>query len=97
MKLQTIGIDLGKTSFHLIGMDERGNVVLRRRFSRTQLVQFMSKLENLPCRYGSLLWLRYPRPNLEDARPLRAPHSGEVCSSVCEIEQERLQRRGGDC
>jgi hypothetical protein len=45
MKVRTIGIDLGKTSFHLIGMDERGNVVLRRRFSRTQLITYISKLD----------------------------------------------------
>ncbi len=45
MKVRTIGIDLGKTSFHLIGMDERGNVVLRRRFSRTQLITHISKLD----------------------------------------------------
>jgi transposase len=45
MKLRTIGIDLGKTTFHLIGMDERGNVLLRRRFSRTQLITYISKLD----------------------------------------------------
>jgi transposase len=45
MKVHTIGIDLGKTSFHLIGMDERGNIVLRRRFSRTQLAIYTSKLD----------------------------------------------------
>jgi len=44
MQVRTIGIDLGKTSFHLIGMDERGNVVLRRRFSRTQLIGYASRL-----------------------------------------------------
>jgi transposase len=45
MKVRTIGIDLGKRSFYLIAMDERGNVVLRRRFSRTQLITHISKLD----------------------------------------------------
>jgi transposase len=45
MKVHTIGIDLGKTSFHVIGMDERGNIVLRRKFSRMQLITYISKLE----------------------------------------------------
>ena len=27
MKIHTIGIDLGKTSFHLVGLNERGEVV----------------------------------------------------------------------
>jgi hypothetical protein len=30
MKIHTIGIDLGKTSFHLVGLNERGEVVVRR-------------------------------------------------------------------
>jgi hypothetical protein len=35
-----IGIDLGKNWFHLIGIDERGGTVLRRKMNRTQLAAF---------------------------------------------------------
>jgi transposase len=40
MNIHTIGIDLGKTSFHLVGLSERGVVVVRKRFSRAQLLRF---------------------------------------------------------
>jgi hypothetical protein len=30
MELQTLGIDLGKTSFHLVGVDLGGSVVVRK-------------------------------------------------------------------
>jgi predicted NBD/HSP70 family sugar kinase len=40
MKIHTIGIDLGKTSFHLVGLNERGEVIVRKRFSRAQLFRF---------------------------------------------------------
>lgn len=40
MKLHTIGIDLGKTVFHLVGLDQRGEVVVRKAFSRKQLLHF---------------------------------------------------------
>src|SRR3954467_10155555 len=40
MELHTIGIDLGKTVFHLVGLDQRGQVVVRKKFSRTQLLRF---------------------------------------------------------
>jgi len=40
MKIHAIGIDLGKTSFHLVGLNERGEVVVRKRFSRAQLLRF---------------------------------------------------------
>ena len=32
--ITTIGIDLGKNTFHLIGMDARGRIVLHRRIAR---------------------------------------------------------------
>jgi transposase len=44
MELQTLGIDLGKTSFHLVGLDLGGRVVVRKRMSRSQLLQFTSNL-----------------------------------------------------
>ena len=35
----------GKTTFHLAGMDQRGEVVVRKRFSRAQLLRFTSNLK----------------------------------------------------
>ena len=40
MELHTIGIDLAKIVFHLVGLNLRGEVVVRKRFSRTQLLRF---------------------------------------------------------
>jgi transposase len=45
MELFTLGIDLGKTTFHLVGMSQRGEVVLRKRFSRAQLLHFTGNLK----------------------------------------------------
>jgi transposase len=44
MELHTIGIDLGKTVFHLVGLNQRGEVVVRKKFSRWQLLQFTANL-----------------------------------------------------
>lgn len=46
MQIDIIGIDLGKTVFHMIGMDAHGNVVVRRRMSRPQLLAY---LVNVPA------------------------------------------------
>ena len=35
MELHTIGIDLGKTVFHLVGLNLRGEVAVRKKCSRT--------------------------------------------------------------
>src|SRR6267142_1796725 len=45
MKLQVLGIDLGKTVFHLVGVDSTGRVVIRKRCSRTQLLAFTANLQ----------------------------------------------------
>jgi len=35
MHIASIGIDLGKTTFHLVALGERGKVLVRKKFSRT--------------------------------------------------------------
>jgi len=45
MKLHVIGIDLGKTVFHLVGLDSTGRVMIRKRCSRTQLLVFTANLQ----------------------------------------------------
>ena len=44
MEICTIGIDLGKTLFHFVGVNARGEVVVRKKGSRTQLLRFTSNL-----------------------------------------------------
>jgi len=44
MEIRTIGIDLGKTVFHLVGVNARGEVVIRKKCSRLQLLRFTSNL-----------------------------------------------------
>ena len=45
-----IGIDIGKNSFHVVGLDERGAIVLRQKWSRGQVE---ARLANMPpCLIG---------------------------------------------
>lgn len=44
MQIRAVGIDLGKTVFHLVAMNEHGKVVVRKRFSRTQLLTYTANL-----------------------------------------------------
>ena len=45
MELHTIGIDLGKTIFHRVGLNLRGEVVGRKKFSRKQVLHFTANLQ----------------------------------------------------
>jgi hypothetical protein len=44
MKIASIGIDIGKTTFHLVALDEHGSIVIRRKFSRKALLAYSAKL-----------------------------------------------------
>ena len=35
--IAVIGIDIGKNSFHVVGLDDRGAIVLRQKWSRGQI------------------------------------------------------------
>src|SRR4030081_433119 len=45
MQIRTIGIDLGKTVFHLVGLNLRGEAVVRKKCSCTQLLQFTANIQ----------------------------------------------------
>jgi len=44
MHIASIGIDLGKTTFHLVALGERNKILLRKKFTRTQLLTYTAKL-----------------------------------------------------
>ena len=45
-----IGIDIGKNSFHVVGLDQRGAIVLRQKWSRGQV---QARFTNMPpCLIG---------------------------------------------
>jgi hypothetical protein len=45
MKLHVLGIDLGKTVFHVVGLDSTGKLEIRKKCSRRQLLVFTANLE----------------------------------------------------
>lgn len=49
-QVTTIGIDIGKNTFHFIGLDSKGAIVLRQKFSRGQLGEHLANLP--PCVIG---------------------------------------------
>jgi len=44
MHIASIGIDLGKTTFHLVALGERNKILVRRKFSRSQLLAYTANL-----------------------------------------------------
>ena len=67
MELFTLGIDLGKTTFHLVGMNQRGEVVVRKRFSGAALA-LHRELEDGANRHGSLRRITFSWASVAGAR-----------------------------
>ena len=44
MTVTVLGIDLGKTVFHIIGMNEHGRIALKKRCSRSQLLKLLANM-----------------------------------------------------
>ncbi len=48
--IAVIGIDIGKNSFHIVGLDERGAIVLRQKWTRGQVEMRLANIP--PCLIG---------------------------------------------
>jgi transposase len=78
MELHAIGIDLGKTLFHLVGLDSSGNVIVRKRCSRTELLKHTANLRvqriGMEACSGSHFLARALREQGHDARLIPAQY-----------------------
>src|SRR5262245_53526863 len=46
-EMHVLGIDIAKRVFHVVGMDDRGDIVYRKRLSRHDLMPFIAKLPSV--------------------------------------------------
>ena len=79
--IAVIGIDIGKNSFHVVGHDARGAIVLRQKWSRGQVE---ARLANVPpCLIGMEACVG--AHNLSRVRP--------ACCRPCRLRQVQLGKR----
>jgi transposase len=45
MQIRSVGIDLGKTTFHLVALDDNGKVLLKKKFTQKQLITFTANMQ----------------------------------------------------
>jgi transposase len=45
MEIRWIGIDLGKTTFHRVALGRAGKVLVRKQFTKRQLLTYTAKLQ----------------------------------------------------
>ena len=85
-EMHVLGIDIAKRLFHAVGMDERGQIVYRKRLSRHDLMPFIAKLP--PVRIGIEAcggvhyWARRFREHGHEVK-LMAPHFVKPYGATC--------------
>lgn len=74
--LTVVGIDIAKRIFHLVGLDDRGKIILRKRLMRGEVMAFMAKLPRVTVGMeacgGSHYWARQLREQGHEVK-LMAP------------------------
>ena len=92
----TMGIDIGKNSFHVVGLDRRGAIVLRQKWSRGQIE---ARLANMPpCLIGmeACVGAHHLSRKLQAHGHGCATDAGEICARVLQRVEKRIPRRGGE-
>ena len=95
--IAVIGIDIGKNSFHVVGLDARGAIVLRQKWSRGQVDVRFANMP--PCLIGmeACVGAHHLSRKLQglghDARLMPAKY----VRPLFEGAEERLPRRRGGC
>ncbi len=82
-----IGIDIGKNSFHIVGQNQRGAIVLRQKWSRGQAE---TRLANLPpCLIGMEACVgASSQSQAPNAWPRCPPDAGEIRAPLFEGTEE---------
>ena len=84
-----IGIDIGKNWFRIVGLDQRGAIVLRQRWSRGQVEARFANMS--PCLIGMEACVgAHHLSQAQDAWPRCAADAVEVCAALLEGTEERL-------
>jgi hypothetical protein len=88
--IAVIGIGIGKNSFHIVGQDKRGAIVLRQKWSRGQVEARLANM--LPCLIGmeACVGAHHLSRNLQALGKRRAADAGEIRTPVFEGTEERF-------
>ena len=88
MKLHAVGIDLGKTIFHLVGLDSTGKVVIRKKCSRRQLLAFTAEPGSKFDWHGVVQRIAFSGAGAARARARSAIDAAAIREALCADQQE---------
>ncbi len=90
MQIRSVGIDLGKTTFHLVALGDNGKVLLKKKFTQRQLITFTANLQTTLIGLEACAGAHFLGRALREQGHDVETHSGSVREAICEVQQERL-------
>jgi hypothetical protein len=95
MQIHSVGIDLGKTTFHLVALGAAAKVLVKKSHT-APAADVHREPADFADRPGGLFRSAFPRTSIAEARPPCATDPCAVCEAAREVEQERLRGCGSD-
>ncbi|WP_376717409.1 hypothetical protein [Bradyrhizobium sp. 62B] len=95
--LASIGIDIGKEVFHVVGLGTDGKIAFRRKIKRLGLLEAFKLLPPSIVGNGGLSQRALCQPCAAPTWPSAKDHPCDLCEAVREGTEERLQRRRSYC
>ena len=86
--IAVVGVDIGKNSFHVVGLDDRGAIVLRQKWSRSQVEARFAKYAAVPDRDGGLRRSASSKSETQSFRPRCQTDAGEVRTAIFQGAEE---------
>ncbi len=68
MQIVSVGIDLGKTTFHLVALGVAGKVLVRKKFTQRQLLTYTVNMQTSLIG-GGMFRSAFSRTRVAEARP----------------------------
>jgi transposase len=75
VEIKTVGIDVGKSWFHLVGCSRAGKPIGRHKLNRGQLAEFVANLPPCLIGIGSMPGFAAPGSRIPEERARCAPHA----------------------
>jgi hypothetical protein len=89
MQIATFGIDLVKYSCSVVGSDDSGRVVVRRRMHRVSVIKFCRRSDAVRGCDRSVLWRSPSRSAPTGTRPRDSVNVALVCPPLRQGSEER--------
>jgi len=88
----SIGVDLGKEVFHIVGFDRGGKMVLNKQIRRFALEQGLAKLPPSIVGMEACLSAHFVSRTLRRLGRTPPGHPGTLREAICEGSEERLRQ-----